>query len=260
MAGTVNNLSISCDDSFVYLRYKYLHDIGHVLGLSHEHQRYGRDAYVKVHYENIQPGMEYTYIRMNLSTYFGPYDYNSLMHYPATAFAKSGQNRMGQTYGLSKCDVVRLNILYNCTDKPRDLRICRGDSFPSVCLDISDDCETWLGEQKAGTCDAYPGFYKLRYCSKSCDNCDRMKIQYNEESFVAKHTEKSVLVHKKDSGTYMHGTKALPKEWKSDITKITKIDFLSAKTRTAALKRFILDHTLSLLINSSEQILDCPKS
>jgi len=32
-----------------------VHELGHVLGFFHEHQRWDRDDYIAVHYENIKP-------------------------------------------------------------------------------------------------------------------------------------------------------------------------------------------------------------
>jgi len=51
-----NILSIECEESERYLRYKYLHDLGHVIGMAHEHQRFDRDFYISVDYEHIYPG------------------------------------------------------------------------------------------------------------------------------------------------------------------------------------------------------------
>lgn len=33
-----------------------LHELGHVIGFNHEHQRYDRDNYILVHFDNINPG------------------------------------------------------------------------------------------------------------------------------------------------------------------------------------------------------------
>ena len=37
------------------------HELGHVLGFHHEHQRWDRDQYVRIHYENIKPGRSSDY-------------------------------------------------------------------------------------------------------------------------------------------------------------------------------------------------------
>jgi len=45
------------------------HELGHVLGFQHEHQRWDRDAHITVNYENIKSGRAHDY------------DYRSIMHY-----------------------------------------------------------------------------------------------------------------------------------------------------------------------------------
>ena len=37
------------------------HELGHVLGFFHEHERWDRDDYVTIHYENMKPGREPDY-------------------------------------------------------------------------------------------------------------------------------------------------------------------------------------------------------
>ncbi|ETN76862.1 astacin [Necator americanus] len=87
------------------------HELMHVIGLQHEHSRYDRDNFVKVHPENIKEGelinnhsnANFKYYRLGqwsrfekvnpdeFTTYGVPYDYKSIMHYRKGAFARSGK-------------------------------------------------------------------------------------------------------------------------------------------------------------------------
>ena len=55
------------------------HEIGHAVGLWHEHERDDRDLYVTVTSENIHPQRMHSYQAMHPA--LGPYDYASVMHY-----------------------------------------------------------------------------------------------------------------------------------------------------------------------------------
>ena len=55
------------------------HEIGHAVGLWHEHQREDRDDYVSVLYENLSPSRAGSYSAEHPAS--GPYDYASVMHY-----------------------------------------------------------------------------------------------------------------------------------------------------------------------------------
>ena len=65
------------------------HEIMHVLGFFHEHNRYDRDQYVKIHWGNIQQGQDSNFQKMSKfesETYGTPYDPCSVMHYKQNAF------------------------------------------------------------------------------------------------------------------------------------------------------------------------------
>jgi hypothetical protein len=65
-----------------------IHEIGHTVGLSHEHNRFDRDKYVRVEWDNIVNGQATNFTRPSEpSVMLGKYDYNSIMHYDRFAFS-----------------------------------------------------------------------------------------------------------------------------------------------------------------------------
>jgi len=62
------------------------HELGHVLGFHHEHQRWDRDEFVTINYENIKPGRQHDYDWIPATNWIvssTKYDYRSIMHYRA---------------------------------------------------------------------------------------------------------------------------------------------------------------------------------
>lgn len=69
------------------------HEIGHALGLWHEHNRPDRDAHITVFPQYIVPGFldQFTVVSDSLNSYvYGGYDVNSIMHYSSYSGACSG--------------------------------------------------------------------------------------------------------------------------------------------------------------------------
>ena len=67
-----------------------IHEIGHALGLLHEHTRPDRDNFVNVVWSNITPGKEHNFEVLSDGLPLGDYDYNSIMHYGERFFSASG--------------------------------------------------------------------------------------------------------------------------------------------------------------------------
>ena len=84
------------------------HELGHVLGFFHEHQRWDRDQYLTVHYEHIKPGRapDYDWIaQTNWLVGSLPYDYKSIMHY-RVCWASACEDECKDGVGDSPCAVL----------------------------------------------------------------------------------------------------------------------------------------------------------
>lgn len=64
-----------------------MHEIGHALGLMHEHSRTNRDNYINIHWTNIEIGKKHNFYEL-WSTRYGGYDFDSIMHYAKRDFAR----------------------------------------------------------------------------------------------------------------------------------------------------------------------------
>ena len=103
------------------------HELGHALGLIHEHQRIDRDTYVTIHLENVIEGEEHNFERVVTGRLWTEYDFGSLMHYGKSAFAESSAvetivpkpeyaqaaAKMGQRSEVSAHDLVAMTSVYN---------------------------------------------------------------------------------------------------------------------------------------------------
>jgi hypothetical protein len=84
------------------------HELGHVLGFFHEHERWDRDQFVTIHYENIKPGRapDYDWIpKTNWIVSRLPYDYRSIMHY-RICWASKCEDQCKDGIGASPCAVI----------------------------------------------------------------------------------------------------------------------------------------------------------
>uniref|UniRef100_A0A8C4F4A1 Metalloendopeptidase n=1 Tax=Dicentrarchus labrax TaxID=13489 RepID=A0A8C4F4A1_DICLA len=68
-----------------------VHELGHVIGFWHEHTRPDRDQHVSIIRDNIQPGQEYNFLKMEpgeVDSLGEVYDFGSIMHYARNTFSR----------------------------------------------------------------------------------------------------------------------------------------------------------------------------
>ncbi|XP_076454382.1 zinc metalloproteinase nas-15-like [Babylonia areolata] len=186
----------------------YLHEVGHAIGLVHEHQLPDRDQYIYIIYDNVAPSMRIwfnKYSTKDVNQYGVPFEYSSVMHYGITAFSKDGSSQtirakdrrkekeIGRVYlkGLSFSDIKVVNLMYgcnahcaknpNCKDpgyldkncncvRPDDDGSTTTTTKPGSCSNVwkDEDCDGWA---QAGECNANRVWMEEN-CKKSCNACD----------------------------------------------------------------------------------------
>ncbi len=100
-----------------------VHELGHCIGLAHEHQRPDRDMYIVIAWENILTGKEFNFDIMDNPLYREQdfdYDYHSIMHYTPNSFTKNGKptiipvgdHEIYRSGGVTELDAQKARAIY----------------------------------------------------------------------------------------------------------------------------------------------------
>lgn len=98
-----------------------IHEIGHALGLFHEHTRADRDNFVQIEWEEVVADKEINFNILNAGVEnYGDYDYGSIMHYGEYFFSATGKRtiivpdgvEIGQRIALSEKDARAIELMY----------------------------------------------------------------------------------------------------------------------------------------------------
>ncbi|KAJ8260725.1 hypothetical protein COCON_G00164480 [Conger conger] len=121
-----------------------VHELGHVIGFWHEHTRPDRDDHVSIVRENVQPGQEYNFLKMEpgeVDSLGETYDFNSIMHYARNTFSRGifldtilprydvngVRPPIGQRTQLSEGDIAQARKLYKCPKCTKSLQASIGE-------------------------------------------------------------------------------------------------------------------------------------
>ncbi len=122
MIGGAQNLSLAPNQG----QWTAGHELGHALGLDHEHQRSDRDQFITINFDNVGAGRASQFTIIGDTDNHRAYDFDSIMHYGDTAFSVDGvkktmvckpgferfQGTIGQDNHFSELDKAGMADIY----------------------------------------------------------------------------------------------------------------------------------------------------
>jgi len=152
-----------------------MHEVMHALGVYHMQSRCDRDNFVSIQWHNIESGWSYNFDQeCSGATDYGPYDFASIMHYPAWALSNgngptivphdpNNAGMMGSRQELSFGDRNVLRAMYGGQCSPYRTTCYAGEcGYPDVGCGIRLNCGPCPGCEgpycNDGTCCPSSGF------------------------------------------------------------------------------------------------------
>ncbi|KAK6746932.1 hypothetical protein RB195_000277 [Necator americanus] len=195
--GGPQKLSLAADCVADYIVW---HEMMHAIGFEHEHQRPDRDNFIRVVYNNVQPGQIANFEKLspNEVDYDDEYDYESIMHYDSYAFGRRDPRSsrrlatmipkkfqkgvaLNDNLKMSPADIRKLNELGKCNNNIQEEKHSFLKEEESVeCIDEIGYCG---GMWEGGFCTME--FYRptmLKYCAKTCGLCDGAAMDMEPEN------------------------------------------------------------------------------
>ncbi|KAI3378398.1 hypothetical protein SNEBB_002632 [Seison nebaliae] len=214
-----------------------VHELGHTIGLHHEHERADRDKYLSILWENVDlnlgPFTLESFYRVDPNTtrtYGNKYDYNSIMHYGSNFFAKQQDLYTMMPYNRVLLDDIEIGKDPDFWDYRT---INKAYACDRRCDGKGNKCHSpgYILEGKCGTC-ICPKDYAGKYCETNCLKTPESSIcsSRRRRSYDVNHRACRITINGKEISFNIEGSKrsqlfSLDRKWRTIDTKYVHFQY-----------------------------------